>query len=239
MQAISGAPYTLTVEFFQQGEYVVPDEGSVSYTLYDNAGAAIGAQTDQAVATDNTTQTAQITIAGTYHTIGASMDFEQRKLIVSYEIEGKAFTTEQWYYVTGNLNLRVRPQEVLQLLGIREGEALLEEIDLVQAYFKVSSAMGASVFSTALSSGGIAQIKVNEAIKITAALDLAGVIELKAFRKFGNELNYSRFEKIDFNGIRAGLRNSLADALSAATGTASTSPSLFTVTQPVDPLTGV
>jgi hypothetical protein len=239
MQAISGAPYTLTVEYFQGGEYVVPDEGSVSYTLYDNSGAAIVAQTDVAVATDNTSQQSQITISGTYHTIAGGKSFEQRTLRVKYKRDGKDYTTEQWYYVTGNLNLRVRPQEVLLLLGIREGEALLEEVDLVQAYFKVSSALGSTVFGTALSSGGITQIKVNEAVKITAALDLAAVIELKAFRKFGNELNYSRFEKIDFAGIRATLKSNLADALSAATNVVSTAPSLFTVTQPVDPLTGV
>lgn len=236
MQAISGAPYTLSIEFKQDGEYVVPDNGSVSYTLYDNAGAAVSGQTDISVVTDDSTSILPITIAGSYHTVAE--DFEQRTIRVSYEINGQEYTIEEWYYVTALLNYRVRPRDVVVLLGIKEGEVLFDEIDLVQAYFKVSNTLGDTVLTTALASGGITQLKANEAIKITAALDLARVIELKAFRKFGNETSYARFEKIDFTAIRAGLNSALTSALAEAAAGVVTSPSLLVVTNPTNPLTG-
>lgn len=238
MQAIVGTAYTLTFPFIVDGEYVVPDDGSVTYTLFDNSGAAVSGQTDQAVTTDNATDHIQITIASGQQTIAGGKTFEQRTVRVKYKVDAKDFSVEDWYYVTNNLNFRVRPQDVISTLGIKEGEALLEEVDLIGAYFRIADALGAPAFSTALSSGGINQINANSAIKYAAAIDLATVIEMKAFRKFGNELNYARFDKIDFAAIRAGLQDKLSDALTAAGGVNFLSGSLFAVTSPVDPMTG-
>lgn len=235
MQAISGSAYTVTFEFMQDGEYVVPDDASVTYKLYGNDGAQLSTAS---VDTDNNTNTVQIAIASGFNTVASGLDFEQRTVRVSYKLDGKDFTLEQWYYVTGLLNYRVTPRDVVIMMGIKEGEVLFDEIDLIQAYFKVSNAIGSTNFTSALSSGGIKQIKANEAIKITAALDLMRVIELKAFRKMGNELNYARFDKIDFAAIRESMEDALNDAIATASDLTTTSPGLFLVTSPVNPITG-
>lgn len=235
MQAISGAPYTLTFDFKQDGEYVVPDDASVNYTIYANDGSVLHSDT---VDTDNNTNQVQLPISGTYQTVADGLQFEQRTVRLAYTVGGNSFLSEQWYYVTGLLNYRVTPGAVVALLGIKEGEVLFDEIDLVGAYFNVADSLGLSVLTAALASGGIKQIKTNEAIKITAALDLARIIELKAFKKFGNELSYTRFDNIDFDAIRSGLLDALSDALAVSSDVVLTAPTLFTVTNPVNVLTG-
>lgn len=237
MQALAGAAYSISFDIMQDGDYVVPDEGSVAYTLYDNTGAAVSGQTAVAVDSDATTNRVTIDIASGYNTIGSGRTFEQRTVRLSYKYQQKSYMVEDWYYVTSALNFRVSPMEVISALGIREGEVLANEVDLVQAYFKVADSVG-SGFDTALSSGTISQIKANEAIKITAALSLARVIELKAFRKFGNELSYARFDGLDFEAIRANLKDALSDALGSLDGVTASAGSLFTVTTPVNPITG-
>lgn len=234
-QTVVGAPYTLSFAFIKDGEYVVPDEGSVVYYLYGNDGTQLHTA---AVPTDNTTDHIQIPIDASYNTITGGRTFEQRTVRVKYALNGNILFLEDWYYVTQPLNYRITWRDVVTTLGIKEGEILEQEVDLVQAFFKIADLVTPSVLAAALSSGTIKQINANEAIKITAALDLATVIELKAFSKFGNELSYTRFATIDFEMLRDNLEGKLTEAISIITDTVFTSYDLLLVTSPKNPMTG-
>lgn len=239
MQAIVGENFTHQFHFIVDREYVTPDSGSVSYTLYDNAGAAISGQTNQAVSLTAGAQVANIQISSAYHTVASGKSFEQRTLRLKFLYGGKSYVFERSYFVTPLLNFRVTPEEVISELGLLEGEVLFDQVDLVGAYFEAADKVTSATLVSMLSSGTLSQLQANELIKCMAAIKLANAIQLRAFRKAGGDtLNYARFEKIDFTAIIGGLKSKINQLVQTATAT-SPLPTLMVLGSPAtDAVTG-
>lgn len=239
MQAIVGENFTVPFHFIVDREYVTPDSGSISYTLYGNSGAAIAGQTNIAVSLATGAQVANLQISSTYNTIAGGKDFEQRKILLKFTYNSKAYVFERTYFVTNLLNHNVTPEQVIFELGLLEGEVLFDEVDLVGAYYEASSRVGSSILTTMLSSGTLDQIKGNEIIRLLAALKLANAIQLRAFRKAGGDTtSYARFDKVDFTGIITGLQTRL-DQLVQTASSESPLPTLMVLGSPAtDAVTG-
>lgn len=237
MQAIEGQPYTTRFDFFEEGEFFVPDAGTVSYTVYDNAGEVLGALSDQAIVTDSSTQHVNVGLPGSAHSLDPSKDFEQRSIRLKYQRDGVEGVYLRHYYVTPYLNYRVEPLEVFEAIGIKDGEVFLHMVDLVRSYMLLKSKLSGTVLVDALKSGGISQLRANEAIKYQAAVDLLTAIELKVLRKAGGDmLSFTRFEGLDFERIKQDVREKLAGALEGLQG--EDAISYFTLSTPTDAITG-
>lgn len=239
MQAIVGGAYSVTFDLMVEGEYAPFDVGSTSYSIYDNSGAVMSGYSNVAITTEEGQNRLSIEIPSGVHTVGSGKTFEKRTVSLTTKYLDKTYNIRQSYYVTPYLNYTVTPKDVIILSGVRDGEILEPEVDLVSAYVRVANLMGSSTLTTNLAAGTILQVQANEAIKAQAALDLLTTIELKAFKKLGGDsLNYTRFDGIDFNTIRGNLQNILLQAISATQSEEYTPPSLFLLTTPTDAVTG-
>lgn len=239
MQAIVGGAYSVTFDLMVEGEYAPFDVDSTSYSIYDNSGAVISGYSNVAITTIEGQNRLSIEIPSGVHTVASGKTFEKRVVSLTTKYLDKTYILRQSYYVTPYLNYTVTPKDVIVLMGVRDGEVLEPEVDLVSAYVRVASLMGSSTLTTNLASGTITQVQANEAIKAQAALDLLSTIELKAFKKMGGDsLNYTRFDGIDFMTIRNNLKAILQESISATQSEVYTPPNMFLLTTPTDAVTG-
>lgn len=238
MDATVGKAYTLRFDFIHDGEYVVPDVASVFYSAYDNAGVVITGHNNVAVTTNTSTQYVSIAMPSGVQTVAGGKLFEHRRVTVDYLYLGKSYSMVQSYLVTPALNHHITPRDVISYLAIKDGEILEPEVELTPAYFEVRDSVGASAFDAALISGGMTQLRINDAIKFTAALRLIATIELRALRRVGGDsLNFARFDKIDFPGIKLSIQSDLSSALQDM-GSSADTPSLLVLSDPDDVFTG-
>jgi hypothetical protein len=238
MGAIVGKAHSVRFDFMDDGEYVVPTIGSVTYTIYNNAGVAISGQTAVAVTTLADTNYISLAIPSSVQTLDSAKSFEQRTVFIDYTVAGKSQTQEKHYFVTNRLNVRVTPRDVISYLSIKDGEIFEDEVQITPAYFTVRDTLGSAVFDAALSSGDMTQLRVNEAVKLQAAMYFLTTLELRALRKAGGDgASFNRFEKIDFKAMRVNIQQELATALNDVGG-ATSIPTLIMVTSPTDIYTG-
>jgi hypothetical protein len=239
MNAIVGDSYSVPFHLVVDREYVVPTSGSVSYTVYDNAGVPIGGMTDVAVSTGSTTNRVDLNIGSSAHTVAVDKDFEQRTVALKMTVEGQQRTLRRSYYVTSFLNHRVAPEDVLSYLSLLDGELELDQVPIIPAYYLVKEALGATIFDAALVSGTVSQIQVNEIIKLQAAKAFLDTLELRAFKKAGGEgLSFSRFDGIDFAALRSRVISDIKSSTTKLTGESGV-PTVFTLSSPTDAITGV
>ena len=241
MDAIVGQSYLVAFDLRLDEEYVTPDAGTITYTVYDNSGTVMGGLSNVAYPDGSVTANrVLITVPNSSHTVGAGKSFEQRSVELNFLYDGVPHRMLKHYYVTSRLNYRADPFEVLGMIGLKEGEVFADQVDFVRSYFLLASQLtsSGSDLATLLASGTISQINANEAIKVHAALDLMTCIELKAFRKAGGDsLSFQRFEKVDFSALRAELTSRLS-TLTEAISSTTTAPTVFQVVTVVDAITG-
>jgi hypothetical protein len=239
MTAIVGQDYALKFTFFKDGEFISPDEGSVTFTLYANDGSVIDDFDEIEVEIEEGEQEAVVLIEGAAHTLASGAKFEQRSCVLTYYVNDFPYQLEQYYYVTNRLNVRASPEAVIARLGLKVGEVDPADVDILAAYIFLDRQLGGTLLDDALASAGHTQISANRAVLLAAALDLTTALELKALQKAGGEtMSFSRAEKLDFNGIRAGLQAELQNQMGIVQGAAGTS--VYAVgTTSVDAVTGV
>lgn len=239
MDAISGQEHVVTFHLLVEDRYVVPDTGSMKYTVLDNSGAVSGLLNNVAIADGSIVdEKVNITLSSSVQTVASGKSFEQRTVEFVFTVGGQKYRLIKHYYVTARLNYRCSPEQVFSLLGIKDGEDFYDAVDFVKAYFELAEALGSSALTTALSSGGLSQLRANEMICYAAAIDMATSLELKALRKAGGDaLNFQRFEKVDFESIRSRLSSKLQSLTDQVTGT-SVTPEVFIVAPTTDAWTG-
>lgn len=130
---LSAKASSLYVEFLQDGEYVVPDAGSIFLTIRGNDGLVISGYDALAMA-DVTVSTMTYTVPQAVNNIGA-VDVETRYVRVDFKVGDKPLVTEQVYRVGPFLPLAATPAEVRGLFGAREQELPDSDIDLRGAYY--------------------------------------------------------------------------------------------------------
>ena len=240
MDAIVGSAHTVSFDLQVGVDYVDPDAGSVTYTVRDNTGAAISGQTDVEIdENDIIDQRVTISVPSGAHTVSGSRDYEQRTVQLKFTVDGQSYSFLKHYYVTPWLNYRVEPISVLGLIGLKEGEVWADQVDLVRSYHMLKNQLGGTVLDTALASGTAEQFAANEAIRYFAALDMIRCIELKALRKAGGDsMSYQRFEKIDFDSVRASLQLSLDELVDGFDTDGAETAIIFLVSNPTNPITG-
>jgi hypothetical protein len=128
---------------------------------------------------------------------------------------------------------------VRAFIGTDIGELPDAEIDLVAAYYDLTTLVGVTTLATALSSGTELEIRSNDAIKAIAVLRaLPGVRQRMLKRAEDGTLKSERFT-IDFDRLAADAAALIARAVNEVGGVDAVAPVIFVLAGPAtDPVTG-
>jgi hypothetical protein len=229
---------SLYVEFLSDGEFVVPDAGSIFLTLRNNAGTVISGYDSLALA-DVTVSTMLYSVPQAVNVIGA-VDFETRYARVDFKYEGKPLVSEQVYKLGPFLPISANEAEVRSLFGVRELELPDSDIDLRGAFYLLKEdypeAMATSLTATATSWWA------NRAIILMAAQQVGPSLPVRALKQEDlNNANQIR-ANIDWERVMAGIMsefsivmNKLQEAASVAGG--GTPTPILVLSLPTDPVT--
>ena len=164
----SGTVGTITIPLLEGKAPLVPEAGSVFYSILDQTGAATTV-TARPVTTDVTTHTLRLELPAEVNTIAEGRLFEKRVVLVTFRWAGSTRQIETFYRVLPRLAHTVTPDDVRNYLGISEHEISDESIDLPAAYFYVEADFKPVSLATVLTSGTVAEIAANTCITLQAS----------------------------------------------------------------------
>lgn len=228
--------HTFRYEFRDDGEIVVPDVASVSWTLFDNDGTSAPANTNQLVTTDGTTNSVQLVTQQGDNIISTTV--EKRTVIIRWSLNGASREDRFHYWLTNLIDITVTENDVRAILGVQSRELPDASIDLVSSYFDVDADMNASL-AAVLIIGTSRAIKANKAIALRAAIDCLPGLRLSVAQKEASDtISYARYSEMDWAALRTELANQYAEALLDADDTDIPDLALLTLATPTDPITG-
>jgi hypothetical protein len=227
---------TLVVPFLVDDEYVVPDTGSVTYTLRDNLGAGITGQTNKPVAPTAGRTEWPISILAIYN--GKALETENRTLTVSFTYNLAPYHWQVSYRLTDWFPHIVGPNDVRAILGVTRYELPDEDLDIAAAYLTINTDLGGSVLYNALVVGGMKSLAANNAITYKAAIDCLPSLPGRVLREESNgTTKTSRFSRWNFKEIEEKLSEKLSLAMATITGVDESFPSLMVAGSRTDPVT--
>lgn len=237
---LAGSNVTLMVELSEAGAPLIPDSGSLTYTVRDQEGAAIPGLTDVPVTTGPTTFRVSITIPAINNAIAVDKRFEKRTVTFNYLVSTNAKQQSVAYRLTAFLNHIVTGGQIRGFIGVQQHELPDEEIDLMVAFLKVEKVVGLAELADALSSGTTVELSANEMIRMQAVLDVLPSLKQRIAQSETNGLKgFSRPVIRDFSDVEQKAKDRYADALTDTTGrTTDSAHSLAVLTQDTDPVTG-
>jgi hypothetical protein len=239
MDYIAGMAGQFSVEYRNGRDFVIPDPGSASYTLFDNAGMPIAGHTSIDIVTDANTTRSPLSFDAAVFAIGGSLRFEKRTLIVSYNTPFGPKVDRHQLRVVPLLNYSITPESVRAFIGINPHELPNEDVDLFQAYLKIENVITEATLSAALASGTIVEVNANNAILYQAVLDVLPSLRLRVAQKeTDGVVSFDRISKLDFDKLEATVRGLLGDVLDDVGARVVENPILAVLSQPTDPVTG-
>jgi len=228
----------LPVTLIRNGDPLVPNVGTVTYSIFDHSGGAVAGQQDIPVTTTATTFRLTLEIPASVNTIGADKRFERRTVVLSFEAQGAAGTQTTVYRLTPRLNHSVTAAQVRSFLGVADHELLDADIDLAIAYFMVEAQIGQTTLEAALTSGTTNELAANDIIKMTAVLDVLPSLKQRLAQEEQNGVKmFARASIKNFDELRADAERRLNVALETLIIGDGTDLVLVVVTQDVDPIT--
>ena len=228
---------TIHVKFLHEGDFVVPDTGTVTYTLRDHDGSKL--LTNQSVTTDSSTTEINITISAAHNAKSGSL--EKRTVVIDYEVDSQVFQIVKHYWLIDFLHYTVSAQNVREWLGVNRAELPDEEIDLVRAYFGVKDDLGddSSKLDTALQATDGKAFHGNMALVFWAVQEKIPTLQMRVAQKESDDqIAWQRLNKLDFNTLWFQARKEYAAALRAIKGDDPSAPTLFTIPDVDDPVVG-
>lgn len=233
---LAGQSCSIAVDFIVDGDFAVPDTGTVTYTVRDHSGSPVSGQTSVPVTTDGTTTRINVTIPQAVNEITRTI--EKRSLIVQYQVVGVPYQIVTHYRLSVWLNHTVTATDVRFYLGVKPHELPDEAIDLVSAYFDVNSEV--EDLSEALTGDMAESLAANDAILYRAAIKVIPSLQLAANMSEQVDLNVvSRFDSVDWDRVMRDTTNLYASVIRVLTGEVEIIPPMMVVSQPTDPVTGV
>lgn len=237
--AIEGRSFTVQVEFEVDDAFVSPDDGSVSYTISDNAGADMASHTDVALTVPDGATSVVLEVPQAANTIAAGKSFEFRTVTVRFTLDGMIHYLPIHYRVAKQPVYSAQPKAVRGYMGVDASELPDDEIDLFSAYLAVADRVGASVLLQKLQTGTLEAFNANKAIVLEAVKALAPSMPLRiaqSQRSDGSAFN--RYANMDWERLARNASFELGGLLKELSGEADTVPELLVVSTPVDPITG-
>ena len=229
---LAGNDVAVLVEFTLDGEFVTPDEDSVSYIVRNTVGTIVVSTT----ALDPTGSQIFITVPAIVNALASGHKFENRYVIVSYTVGGVPRTLKYLYRIAAWANYTSTEDDVRSMLGVRRSELPDDEIGLYEAYLDVGKDVGEEALDAAL---GSASRSANEAITAKAALNVLPGLPLRVAQAEGDgTLSFQRFAKADWFRLEEQIRSWYDQAVLTVTSSEGTTVVLDVVGTRTDPITG-
>jgi hypothetical protein len=234
---VAGRDVTVTVRFMVDGDFVVPDASSVTYTLRGNDGLPVAGQTDVAVGTTDSQTETNITIAAVRN--GKAKDFENRFVTVEFKVAGQAYSATTAYRLIDWLGVTVTGDDVRSFIGLDSHELADAELDLHASYYEIKKQLGGTVFDDALTAGDDKTLGANRAVLCHQVLRLVPSLRLRTVQREATDTaSFDRYKTIDWSAIASLASAELAAGLSAIAGSAVDEVTIFQLTTRTDPVTG-
>lgn len=224
---------SFVVNFMVDGEFVIPDAGSVKLSLRDHTGLLL---LNRVAMPDPSSTTQVVQITANYNTVNSG-EYQARFGTLDFTYEGKPLQAKFQYNLCSFIPLQVTENDVRALFGAEYNELPDESIDLYRAYFDLVGEYGSS-FSDALSS--TESLHANQAVSCKAALNVMSSAQGRMLVRERNDTSEFQRGKLDFDRLRKdveALMNSALSNISALSYDLSTY-ALFVVTTPTDAITG-
>jgi hypothetical protein len=235
---IAGKDISVTVLFEDDaGNLVVPDTGSVTYTLYGSAGTALASN----VAVTAPLTQVSITILAALNAKTAL--YEQRTLVVTYKLSGATYTRTFMYRLVDFVPMSVTVDRVRAFIGVGRNELPDSDIDLYETYIQVVADIGQDLVTAALVGVGKVNLSVNLAITCQAVLQIMPGIRTRFLQSSkSNTASASRFASMDLEAVMADVQSMYEGACAGVTNTdlsqANAGVYLAVSSPPVDYVTG-
>jgi tellurite resistance protein len=235
---VAGADVRLPIIFAKNGDPIIPDVGTVTYSVLDHTLSPIAGLVDVELTTGPTTYKTTITIPASANSIGTGKRFERRTVVLSYEVQGAAETLRVSYRVTPELNHAVTPAQIRGFLGVNEHELVDADIDLSASYFSVEGLIGATTLATALVSGTTDELAANELIRMHAAMAVIPSLKQRLAQQEQNGVKmFARANISNFEELRKEAQRRFEQGLTTLSTTTPVELTLVVVTQDTDPVT--
>lgn len=201
---------TLRVPLRVNGEPVVPDNNSVTFTVRDNAGQVVVNKEPVVMAVASSEATVVIDAV---HNALAGASFGNRTVIVEFTKTGRPMRTQIAYRLTAWLNTTVDVDAVRNFIGVDRGELPDEAIDIVDAYLDVELTVGATALAAALATAGPDQRAANNLILAQAVLKQLPGLPMRLSQSESNGVFSATRAKIDFDKLADAANSLYADNL--------------------------
>ncbi|KGM36134.1 hypothetical protein [Inquilinus limosus] len=218
---------TLRFDLMVGGEFVVPEIGSVVWSLNG---------TSTPIGTDATTTFVTVTVPASEN---AKTDaVEKRTITVSFTYAGFGYSQRQTYLLVDEPPLLVGPDEVRAFLGFSADELADGDIDLLGAYYAVPEEI-----RTALASADAhILLQANNAVLYRSIMSFsAEALKLRVNQiEKSDQSSFQRFADIDFRALidtATSAYNDIIDDL--VPGDSTGDRSYFLLSTPADVFTGV
>lgn len=219
------------------GQPVIPDANSLSYSVFGHDGAVLAGLQDVAMATGNAT--IMVPVPGSAHAVGPGLSFERRKVIVSYQVTGQTRMEVLRYRVTPEPVWSVTMEDIRSWIGVRKDELEDGAIDLYEVYLELRELMNPGMLDAALGSGTRLEMVANEALKMLAVLRILPSLKNRMAQSESNGIiAYERPMISDFDLLAATAQGRLSSAMALLSGVSPGSMNFVLTTTNSDPVTG-
>lgn len=203
---------TLRVPLRVNGEPVVPDTNSVTFTVRDNAGQVV--INKEPVVMGVASSEASVVVPANHNALSGAT-FGNRTVLVEFTKSGRPMRTQLVYRLTAWLNTSVDVDAVRNFIGVDRGELPDDAIDIVDAYLDVELVVGATQLAAALASAGQTQRAANNLILAQAVLKQLPGLPMRLSQSESNGVFSATRAKIDFDKLADAANGLYADNIGA------------------------
>lgn len=200
---------TLRIPLRVNGEPVVPDAGSVTFTVRDNTGQVVVDKEPVVMATASSEAT--VTILAAHNALTGR--FGQRVVVVNFAKSGRPLSMRESYRLTAWLNTSVVEDDVRNFIGVDRGELPDSAVDIADAYLDVEQAVGAAPLEAALASGDRLQTLANRMILARSVLNVLPGLPMRLSQSESNGVFSATRAKIDFDKLADAAEAMYAEGL--------------------------
>lgn len=241
MDVLAGTAVTLWADFVSStDDLVVPDEGTVSFSLYNRAGGLITGPvelTPEAQATG-----VSISIPGTVNALISGDMFDQRTVALSWIADGRSGIALHRYRIIPLPLYTATANTVRGVIGIAADELPDADIDLWAAYLIALQRVGAAL-DAALMAPGYSNVVANRIVAYTAVEQLLPSLPQRMLKtKSDGSLQVERLKDLPLVGFAEAVAAQLLADIETLVPPADTTPGtpfMMLLTSPTtDPVTG-
>lgn len=202
---LGGEVVNLTFRYGEGHEPLIPDSGTVTYTVLNHLGTPISGLQNIPITTGPGTFQSTVSIPALDNSIDPSKEFERRTVFLNYQVGGAPFYQKVSYRLIPSHAYTVSPAYIRAFLGVNKNELPDEDIDLFAAYLFVREAFDdVSLFTDALSSGNRTELVANDAIAMRAAIDVIPSLQNRVAQSEKNGvMGFDRIKITDYSALLA------------------------------------